>query len=150
MRVGSPGTVYLVLATLEITDAPDVGLQIRPMTAAVARIAPAADSDQIARQQSTPVIFGHQVHHSKPAGLAAGARQRPTTVDIQNIRDCNWREMIVSHLALVVYGDYLAHSQSIIVIAETEELVHPFTPAVGKLSALRSAAGYHQDRKRAE
>src|SRR3546814_172587 len=83
MRVGSPGTVYLVLATLEITDAPDVGLQIRPMTAAVARIAPAADSDQIARQQSTPVIFGHQVHHSKPAGLAAGARQRPTTVDIQ-------------------------------------------------------------------
>src|SRR3546814_7986464 len=82
MRVGSPGTVYLVLATLEITDAPDVGLQIRPMTAAVARIAPAADSDQIARQQSTPVIFGHQVHHSKPAGLAAGARPRPTTVEL--------------------------------------------------------------------
>src|SRR3546814_3973573 len=84
MRVGSPGTVYLVLATLEITDAPDVGLQIRPMTAAVARIAPAADSDQIARQQSTPVIFGHQVHHSKPAGLAAG-RSEEHTSELQSL-----------------------------------------------------------------
>src|SRR3546814_19365183 len=59
-----------------------------------------------------------------------------------NIRDCNWREMIVAHLALGVSGDDLAHSKRIIVIAEAEELVHPFTPAVGKLSALRSAAGY--------
>src|SRR3546814_5246890 len=106
MRVGSPGTVYLVLATLEITDAPDVGLQIRPMTAAVARIAPAADSDQIARQQSTPVIFGHQVHHSKPAGLAAGARQRPTTVDIQNIRDCNRSEEHTSELQSLMRISY--------------------------------------------
>src|SRR3546814_513012 len=57
-------------------------------------------------------------------------------------RDCNWREMIVAHLALGVSGDDLAHSKRIIVIAEAEELVHPFTPAVGKLSALRSAAGY--------
>src|SRR3546814_2882137 len=50
--------------------------------------------------------------------------------------------MIVAHLALGVSGDDLAHSKRIIVIAEAEELVHPFTPAVGKLSALRSAAGY--------
>src|SRR3546814_14687269 len=81
------------------------------------------------------VIFRHRVHHSKTAGLAAGARQRPTTVDIQNIRDCNWRDMIVAHLALGVSGDDLAHSKRIIVIAEAEELVHPFPPAVGKLSA---------------
>src|SRR3546814_12800765 len=106
MRVGSPGTVYLVLATLEITDAPDVGLQIRPMTAAVARIAPAADSDQIARQQYTPVIFGHQVHHSKPAGLAVGARQRQTPVTIPSIRACNRRQMLVDHTARGGYGAY--------------------------------------------
>src|SRR3546814_16055857 len=98
MRVGSPGPVYLVLATLEITAAPDVGLQIRPMTAAVARIAPTADSDQIARQQSTPELFGNQVHPSKPAGLAAGAQHPPTTVDNQHITACHWRTLNVTHL----------------------------------------------------
>src|SRR3546814_12816349 len=97
MRVGSPGTVSLVLATLEITDAPDVGLQIRPMTAAVARIAPAAHSDQIARQQATPVLLGPQVHPRKPAGLAAGRRQRPPTADIQHIRSFYQRGQLIKN-----------------------------------------------------
>src|SRR5690606_28966535 len=64
-----PGAIDFVIASLDIAETADIGVNIGPDAPAGADIIPAPHGHQIAGDEASPIGFGQQVEKGEPPGL---------------------------------------------------------------------------------